>query len=173
MVLEIGCGWGGFVEYVVKIVGVNVCVLIILKEQYDYVCECIYKVGLNDKVDIVFQDYWDEIGVYDWIVLIEMFEVVGEKYWLIYFEKLFMCLKLGGKVGFQIIIIQDIMFEDYWCGIDFIQCYIFFGGMLLLLGKLVDIGKLFGFNFEEQIIFGQDYVCIFYEWWQWFWLVWL
>ena len=110
-VLEIGCGWGGFAEHVAKTVGAHVKALTISREQYDYARERIFNAGLNEKVDVVFQDYRDERGVYDRIASIEMFEAVGEKYWTTYFGQLSNCLKPGGKAGLQIITIQDTMFE--------------------------------------------------------------
>ncbi len=139
-VLEIGCGWGGFAEYVAKSVGANVRALTISQEQFDYARARIYKAGLNDKVEVVFQDYRDENGVFDRIASIEMFEAVGEKYWPTYFRQLSKCLKPGGKAGLQIITIQDKMFEDYRRGTDFIQRYIFPGGMLPPPGRLAEIG---------------------------------
>ncbi|WP_422023506.1 class I SAM-dependent methyltransferase [Roseibium sp.] len=163
-VLEIGCGWGGFAEHVAKTVGANVRGLTISREQYDYARERIFKAGLNEKVEIVFQDYRDEKGVYDRIASIEMFEAVGEKYWPTYFEKVSDCLKPGGKAGLQIITIQDQMFEDYRSGTDFIQRYIFPGGMLPPPEKLAEIGKSLGLDLKDQKIFGQDYARTLLEW---------
>ncbi len=163
-VLEIGCGWGGFAEYVAKSVGANVRALTISQEQFDYARERIYKAGLNDKVEVVFQDYRDENGVFDRIASIEMFEAVGEKYWPTYFRQLSKCLKPGGKAGLQIITIQDKMFEDYRRGTDFIQRYIFPGGMLPPPGRLAEIGKSLGLDLMDQKIFGQDYARTLAEW---------
>ncbi|QDG77516.1 cyclopropane-fatty-acyl-phospholipid synthase family protein [Labrenzia sp. PHM005] len=163
-VLEIGCGWGGFAEHVAKTIGANVRGLTISREQYDYARERIFNAGLNEKVDIVFQDYRDEKGQFDRIASIEMFEAVGEKYWSTYFEKVSSCLKPGGKAGLQIITIQDRMFEDYRRGTDFIQRYIFPGGMLPPPEKLTEIGKSLGLDLTEQKIFGQDYARTLSEW---------
>ena len=163
-VLEIGCGWGGFAEHVAKSVGAHVRALTISKEQFDYAKERIFKAGLNDKVDVVFQDYRDEKGVYDRIASIEMFEAVGEKYWPTYFKQLSRCLKPGGKAGLQIITIQDRMFEDYRRGTDFIQRYIFPGGMLPPPARLKEIGKSLGLDLTDQKIFGQDYARTLAEW---------
>jgi cyclopropane-fatty-acyl-phospholipid synthase len=163
-VLEIGCGWGGFAEYVAKSVGANVRALTISQEQFDYARERIYKAGLNDKVEVVFQDYRDENGVFDRIASIEMFEAVGEKYWPTYFRQLSRCLKPGGKAGLQIITIQDKMFDDYRRGTDFIQRYIFPGGMLPPPGRLAEIGKSLGLDLMDQKIFGQDYARTLAEW---------
>ncbi|PVB63629.1 cyclopropane-fatty-acyl-phospholipid synthase family protein [Labrenzia sp. 011] len=163
-VLEIGCGWGGFAEHVAKTVGAQVRALTISREQFDYARERIFKAGLNDKVEVVFQDYRDEKGTFDRIASIEMFEAVGEKYWPTYFGQLSRCLKPGGKAGLQIITIQDRMFDDYRRGTDFIQRYIFPGGMLPPPGRLADISKSLGLNLTEQTIFGQDYARTLAEW---------
>ena len=163
-VLEIGCGWGGFAEYVGKMVGAHVKALTISREQFDYAKERIFKAGLNEKVDIVFQDYRDERGMFDRIASIEMFEAVGEKYWPTYFKQLARCLKPGGKAGLQIITIQDRMFEDYRRGTDFIQRYIFPGGMLPPPGRLTAIGKSLDLDLTDQKIFGQDYARTLAEW---------
>lgn len=163
-VLEIGCGWGGFAEHVAKTVGAHVRALTISREQYDYARERIFKAGLTEKVEVVFQDYRDERGVFDRIASIEMFEAVGEKYWPTYFEQLSRCLKPGGRAGLQIITIQDKMFEDYRRGTDFIQRYIFPGGMLPPPERLRDIGKSLGLDLEDQKIFGQDYARTLAEW---------
>ncbi|MBD8875694.1 SAM-dependent methyltransferase [Roseibium polysiphoniae] len=163
-VLEIGCGWGGFAEFVGKEVGANVKALTISREQYDYARERIFKAGLNEKVNVVFQDYRDERSTFDRIASIEMFEAVGERYWPTYFQQLSACLKPGGRAGLQIITIQDRMFEDYRSSPDFIQRHIFPGGMLPPPGKLAEIGKHLGLNLEEQKIFGQDYARTLAEW---------
>ncbi len=163
-VLEIGCGWGGFAEFVGKEVGAKVKALTISREQYNYARERIFNAGLNEKVDVVFQDYRDERGQFDRIASIEMFEAVGERYWPTYFGQLSNCLKPGGRAGLQIITIQDRMFEDYRNSTDFIQRHIFPGGMLPPPGKLVDIGKKLGLDLAEQKIFGQDYARTLAEW---------
>ncbi|MFD1694080.1 SAM-dependent methyltransferase [Roseibium aestuarii] len=163
-VLEIGCGWGGFAEFVGKEIGANVRALTISREQYDYARERIFNAGLNERVQVVFQDYRDEAGVYDRIASIEMFEAVGEQYWPTYFRQLSRCLKSGGKAGLQIITIQDRMFDDYRRSTDFIQRHVFPGGMLPPPGKLVEIGKTLGLDLANQRIFGQDYARTLEEW---------
>ncbi|WP_269582263.1 SAM-dependent methyltransferase [Roseibium sp. Sym1] len=163
-VLEIGCGWGGFAEHVAKTVGAHVRALTISREQFDYARERMFNAGLSEKVDVVFQDYRDEKGVYDRIASIEMFEAVGEKYWPTYFQQLSRCLKPGGRAGLQIITIQDKMFDDYRRGTDFIQRYIFPGGMLPPPERLREISKSLGLDLEDQKIFGQDYARTLVEW---------
>jgi cyclopropane-fatty-acyl-phospholipid synthase len=163
-VLEIGCGWGGFAEFVGKEVGANVKALTISREQYDYARERIFNAGLGEKVDVVFQDYRDERGTFDRIASIEMFEAVGERYWPTYFQQLAQCLKPGGRAGLQIITIQDKLFDDYRKSTDFIQRHVFPGGMLPPPGKLIDIGKRLGLDLAGQTIFGQDYARTLAEW---------
>jgi len=85
-VLDIGCGWGGFAEFAAGEIGCYVTGLTISREQYNYARERIFKAGLNEKVDIRFQDYREEAGRYDRIASIEMFEAVGQKFWPVYFS---------------------------------------------------------------------------------------
>ncbi len=129
-ILEIGCGWGGFAEFAAKERGLRVTCLTISKEQLKFAQERIEKAGLSDKVTLKFQDYRDERGVYDGIASIEMFEAVGEKYWPTYFETVRKCLKPGKNATLQIITIKDERWEIYRKSVDFIQKYIFPGGML-------------------------------------------
>lgn len=129
-VLEIGCGWGGFAEYAAAERGLKVRGLTISRAQFDYASARIQAAGLGEQVEIVLQDYRDEAGRFDGIASIEMFEAVGEKYWPVYFDKLRGCLRPGRHATLQIITVQDRRFEIYRKGIDFIQKYIFPGGML-------------------------------------------
>ena len=110
--------------------GLRVTGLTISKEQHDYAVARIAKAGLADRVEIKLQDYRDERGIYDGIASIEMFEAVGEKYWPVYFDTLRERLKPGRQATLQIITVQDKRWEIYKRGVDFIQKYIFPGGML-------------------------------------------
>lgn len=163
-VLEIGCGWGGFAEYLASERGAHVTGLTISHEQYDYARERIEKAGLADKVDIMFRDYRDEDGVYDRIVSVEMFEAVGEAYWPTYFETLKKHLKPGGKAGLQIITIQDQFFEQYRHATDFIQQYVFPGGMLPTPTHLRTLGEDVGLKLDNELIFGRDYARTLKQW---------
>ena len=163
-VLEIGCGWGGFAEFAAREVGCSIKALTISREQFDFAQERIFKAGLNDKVDIAFQDYRDETGSYDRIASIEMFEAVGEKYWPTYFETLSKCLKPEGTAGLQIITIQEKLFESYRKKTDFIQRYIFPGGMLPTPTILKDLAQHNGMGFSKEDIFGHDYADTLVEW---------
>ncbi|SHF43274.1 cyclopropane-fatty-acyl-phospholipid synthase [Ruegeria intermedia] len=129
-VLEIGCGWGGFAEYAAKERGLRVTGLTISQEQLKYARQRIEKAGLSGQVELKLQDYRDEGGQYDGIASIEMFEAVGQKYWPVYFETVRERLKPGAQATLQIITVADRRWEVYRNGVDFIQKYIFPGGML-------------------------------------------
>ncbi|MFY0680202.1 MAG: class I SAM-dependent methyltransferase [Thalassovita sp.] len=129
-ILEIGCGWGGFAEFAARHRGVRVTGLTISQEQLQYAQQRIEKAGLSDLVDLKMQDYRDEDGQYDGIASIEMFEAVGEQYWPVYFDTLKRCLKPGKCATLQIITLQEKRWKSYSKGVDFIQKYIFPGGML-------------------------------------------
>ena len=154
--LEIGCGWGGFAEYAAKR-GAKVVGLTISKEQRDFAQQRIHLAGLAEKVDIRLQDYRDERGHYDRIASIEMIEAVGEQFWPKYFSQLRDRLLPGGLAGIQTITIQDKLFQTYRREVDFIQRYVFPGGMLPSPQVLKSLGDTFGVPVIREHIFGQDY----------------
>ena len=156
-VLEIGCGWGGFAEYAAKERGLKVTGLTISKEQLDYANKRIKSKGLSDKVNLKLQDYRDETGVYDGVASIEMFEAVGEKYWPVYFDKIKQCLKPGKQATLQIITIQDARWDVYRKSVDFIQKYIFPGGMLPSPSVLRKEVQRAGLSVQHSIEFGKSY----------------
>ena len=156
-VLEIGCGWGGFAEYAAKERGLKVTGLTISKEQLEYAQKRIKNKGLSDKVNFKLQDYRDETGVYDGVASIEMFEAVGEKYWPVYFDKIKQCLKPGKQATLQIITIQDARWEVYRKSVDFIQKYIFPGGMLPSPSVLRKEVHRAGLRVQHSIEFGKSY----------------
>ena len=129
-VLEIGCGWGGFAEYAAKEVGAKVTGITISKEQFDFARKRMFEQGLTERADIRMIDYRDVEGSFDRVASIEMFEAVGERYWPTYFGKIRDVLAPGGRAGLQIITIRDEIFDAYRRRADFIQKYIFPGGML-------------------------------------------
>lgn len=155
--LEIGCGWGGFAEYAAKTYDAHVVGLTISQQQCDFAQQRIEAAGLSDKVDIRFQDYRDERGQYDRIVSIEMIEAVGEQFWPKYFSQLRDRLLPGGLAGIQAITIQDRFFQTYRREVDFIQRYVFPGGMLPSPQILKSLGERFGVPVIREHIFGQDY----------------
>ncbi|WP_024520638.1 cyclopropane-fatty-acyl-phospholipid synthase family protein [Bradyrhizobium sp. Tv2a-2] len=155
--LEIGCGWGGFAEYVAKTFGAKVVGLTISREQRDFAQKRIHEAGLAETVEIRLQDYRDERDHYDRIASIEMIEAVGEQFWPKYFSTLADRLKPSGLAGIQAITIQDSMFQSYRREVDFIQRYVFPGGMLPSPQVLKMLGDRFGIPVIRERIFGQDY----------------
>jgi cyclopropane-fatty-acyl-phospholipid synthase len=171
-VLEIGCGWGGFAEFAAREIGCKVTGLTISREQHDFARERMAKAGLADKVQIKFQDYREETGKYDRIASIEMFEAVGEKYWPTFFGKVKDCLKPGGTAGMQIITINEGAFDTYRKRPDFIQRYVFPGGMLPTPAILRSLGADHGLSFLRERVFPQDYARTLADWRQRFWASW-
>ncbi len=156
-VLEIGCGWGGFAEYAAGTRGLQVTALTISQAQFDYAVDRMAKAGLSDRVTIKLQDYRDERGLYDGIASIEMFEAVGERYWPVYFDTLRERLKPGRHATLQIITVEDRRWEVYKRGVDFIQKYIFPGGMLPSpLALKAEIERA-GLALKGSIEFGKSY----------------
>jgi len=134
-----------------------VTALTISQAQYDYAVSRMAKAGLSDRVEIKLQDYRDERGVYDGIASIEMFEAVGEKYWPVYFETLRERLKPGRHATLQIITIADKRWEVYRRGVDFIQKYIFPGGMLPSPAVLRAEVERAGLKVKGSVEFGESY----------------
>ena len=129
-VLEIGCGWGGFAEYLGKKYDVKLDCITISKKQFEYARERIYKCGLNEKVNIEIKDYRDLKNKYDSIASIEMIEAVGQNYLQSYFKTIKNNLSTNGRAAIQAITIDDSLFDRYKTKKDFIQKYIFPGGFL-------------------------------------------
>ena len=153
-ILEVGCGWGGFMEYAARN-GFKVTGVTISKEQYEFAKKRLSKFGNLAKVKL--QDYRDIDGKYNHIVSIEMFEALGEKYWKKYFKMLFSILKPGGKLIIQSITINNNDFFSYRKCSDFIQQYIFPGGMLPSPKIFKDVAVKQGFIYRGDLEFGRDY----------------
>jgi cyclopropane-fatty-acyl-phospholipid synthase len=163
-VLEIGCGWGGFAEFAAKDVGARVTAITISEEQYRFAKERMFREGLNERADIRLVDYRDVEGQFDRVASIEMFEAVGERYWPTYFDKVRESLKPGGRAGLQIITIRDEYFEHYKRTPDFIQKYIFPGGMLPSEERLRAITDQSGLSWAHISRFGVCYAETLAEW---------
>ena len=129
-VLEIGCGWGGFAEYLGKKYDVKLDCITISKKQYEYAKNRIQRCGLNEKVNIQIKDYRDLKDKYNSIASIEMIEAVGQNYLESYFKKIKENLSDSGTAAIQAITIDDNLFDRYKNKQDFIQKYIFPGGFL-------------------------------------------
>ncbi|MCF6443422.1 cyclopropane-fatty-acyl-phospholipid synthase family protein [Nereida sp. MMG025] len=162
--LEIGCGWGGFAEYAARERGIKVTGLTISQEQFNYAVDRIEKAGLSDMVTFKLQDYRDEKGQYDGVASIEMFEAVGEKYWPVYFETLKKCLKPGKQATLQIITVKDARWPVYKRGPDFIQKYIFPGGMLPAPSILKQEVEKAGLDVAKSVEFGESYSITLRRW---------
>ena len=163
-VLEIGSGWGGFAEYAAKNIGANIVGITLSPAQYDYARERIFKAGLNDRVEFRLQDYRDVPDKFDKVASIEMFEAVGKQYWQTYFDKVRDVLNPGGIAGFQIITIADRFFTNYESSTDFIQRYVFPGGMLPSPSLLNSHIEQAGLTTRAVAAFGQDYAQTLNEW---------
>lgn len=150
-ILEIGCGWGGFAEVAA---GRGHCVtgLTISREQLDF-----SRARLGERAEIRFQDYRDTTEQFDAIASIEMIEAVGEANWPTYFKVLHDRLKPGGSAAVQAITIDGRLFDGYRRKADFIQRYIFPGGMLPTKQILAEQAQRAGLGFEAVVEFGHDY----------------
>ncbi len=156
-VLEIGCGWGGFAEYAAARRGLRVTGLTISQAQHDFAVERMARAGLEGKVEIRLQDYRDTQGQFDGIASIEMFEAVGEKYWPRYFRAVQDRLRPGAQAVIQIIMVPDARFPSYRNYVDFIQKYIFPGGMLGAPTPVRRVAEAQGLNFRDTHDFGESY----------------
>ena len=154
-VLEIGCGWGSFAEHAARTYGCRVTGLTLSRAQRDYTRERLRKLGL--AADIRLQDYRDITGRYDRIASIEMIEAVGEKQWPLYFRRLRELLAPGGIAVLQAITIADARFDSYRRCPDFIQRYIFPGGMLPTVTALRRVVAETGLRLVEGPRFGLSY----------------
>ncbi|MDR3506486.1 MAG: cyclopropane-fatty-acyl-phospholipid synthase [Caulobacteraceae bacterium] len=163
-VLEIGCGWGGFAEFAAREVGAQVTGVTISREQFDFARQRLFEQGLADKAQIRLIDYRDVEGQFDRVASIEMFEAVGERYWPTYFNKVREVLAPNGRAGLQIITIRDELFEDYRSRADFIQKYVFPGGMLGSESRLRQVAERAGLQWGEIARFGEHYGQTLAEW---------
>jgi cyclopropane-fatty-acyl-phospholipid synthase len=155
-VLEIGCGWGGFAEYATQ-QGAHITGLTLSTEQLEFAHARLANAGLDQHADLRLQDYRDTEGEFDAIASIEMFEAVGENYWDSYFSCVASRLKTGGKACIQTITIADELFERYRKGTDFIQQYIFPGGMLPSPSVFRAHAEKQGLHVIDESSFGLDY----------------
>lgn len=156
-ILEVGCGWGGFATMAALQTGCKVTCLTLSQEQYQYATDLVRKMGLDDQVKIKICDYRDETGTYDHIVSIEMIEAVGEEYWEQYFNMIESSLRPGGKAMLQSIYIVDELFDGYRKSTDFIQQYIFPGGMVLAPQVFEKYSVKNNLEIKDFYKFGLDY----------------
>jgi cyclopropane-fatty-acyl-phospholipid synthase len=163
-VLEIGCGWGGFAEAAVREQGAFVTGLTLSTEQLSYARQRLTEAGLDGAADLQLCDYRDCHGQFDAIASIEMFEAVGESYWPSYFACIARNLKSGGRACIQTIVIADGLFERYRKGTDFIQQYVFPGGMLPSPEVFRRCAAEHGLTVVDAFCFGLDYAETLRQW---------
>jgi len=156
-ILEIGCGWGGFSEYLAKRHNVMIDCITISKKQYEFSKQRIHKAGLNNKVNVLFLDYRDLKNKYDKIFSIEMIEAVGEKYLDQYFQTIKNSLNHEGQAALQGITIKDELFERYRNSEDFIQKYIFPGGFLPSINYLKKMTNTNNLVIKKIYSYSNDY----------------
>ena len=155
--LEIGCGWGGYAEYVGRNFDVKLDCITISKKQYDFAKERIFKNGLNEKVNIQMLDYRDVKKKYNSITSIEMIEAVGQNYLKSYFKKIKESLIHNGIAAIQAITIDDKIYDRYKTKTDFIQKYIFPGGFLPCKKEILKLSNENGLKFEKCNSYGTHY----------------
>jgi cyclopropane-fatty-acyl-phospholipid synthase len=161
-VLEIGCGWGGLAEVAVAEFKAQVTGVTLSTEQLAWAEQRVKDSGTAHGCDFRLQDYRDLNAEFtrqpvDAVVSIEMFEAVGREYWDSYFETLRACLKPGGKACIQSITIRDDLFDRYVRSTDFIQQYIFPGGVLPSVSQFESLAQRHGFKVVRKLAFGRDY----------------
>jgi cyclopropane-fatty-acyl-phospholipid synthase len=163
-VLEIGCGWGGFAKFVSQHIGAHVTGITISQAQLAYAKASLAEAGLQNKVDLKLMDYRDLQGRFDKIVSIEMFEAVGQAYWPVYFDTISRMLKSGGRAVIQSITIDHDAFRSYRDQPDFIQRYIFPGGMLPSMPMLQTPVAQAGLELVAENGYASDYARTLQEW---------
>ncbi len=156
-VLEIGCGWGGFAEYASRTRGCRVYGITLSQAQLDFATNRIRDARLSHLVELSLTDYREVQGAFDHVVSIEMFEAVGESFWPAYFSIVRDRLKPGGSALVQTIIIADELFARYRRSTDFIQQYVFPGGMLPSAAVFRKLSARAGLQVRDEFHFGIDY----------------
>ncbi|HYD35978.1 MAG TPA: cyclopropane-fatty-acyl-phospholipid synthase family protein, partial [Allosphingosinicella sp.] len=155
--LDIGCGWGSLAETAARDYGARVVGLTLSEEQKDWAERRIAAAGLTGSVEFRLQDYRDVEGVYDAVASVEMVEAVGQEYWPAYVDAVARALRPGGRAALQFISIREPLFEDYAANADFIQTYIFPGGMLVGEARLRSLAEAAGLAWHDRKGFGLHY----------------
>ncbi len=162
-ILEIGCGWGGFAETAAR-AGHRVTGISLSDAQTAYARDRLARAGLADRAELRILDYRDARGPFDGVASIEMIEAVGERFWPHYFRTIRDALVPGGRACIQAITIADDRFERYRTQSDFIQQYIFPGGMLPSRGRLLSEARAAGLTLVNEHAFGRDYAETLRQW---------
>lgn len=156
-ILEIGAGWGGFAEHAARTRGVKVHGITLSTEQLNFAVSRIADAALDKLVTFELIDYRDVTATYDYVVSIEMFEAVGEKFWPVYFKSVHDRLKPNGRAMIQAITIDEKAFVRYRESSDFIREYIFPGGMLAPVSRFISEAQAQGLTAHSPFMFGIDY----------------
>ena len=162
-ILEIGCGWGGFAETAAQ-QGAEITAITLSTEQLAFAKQRLKDQGLDQKTHLQLTDYRQQQGQFDHIVSIEMFEAVGKEYWDNYFSQLKRLLKKDGKAVLQVITISDERAANYQQNVDFIQAFIFPGGLLPSKTQLYQLAEKHGFTVSNALAFGKDYAATLLHW---------
>jgi cyclopropane-fatty-acyl-phospholipid synthase len=163
-VLEIGCGWGGFAEFVAEEVGARVTGVTTSKAQHDFAKLRLFDRGLAEKADIRLIDYRDVQGQFNSVASIEMFESVGEENWPTYFGKIREVLSPGGRAGLQVITIRDELFSRSRRNADFVRRHVFPTGLLPSEARLRQETDTAGLAWTGITRFGLSYADTLAEW---------
>ena len=155
--LEIGCGWGSLAEIAARDYGVRVTALTLSAEQKAYAEARLREAGLAERVSIQLCDYRDVTGCFDAVASVEMVEAVGQEYWPSYLQTIARVLDPGGKAALQLISMQEALFDGYAANADFIQTYIFPGGMLISEDRFRRIADGAGLDWRDRTGFGLHY----------------
>jgi cyclopropane-fatty-acyl-phospholipid synthase len=155
--LEIGCGWGGLAEIAVRDYGVEVVGLTLSEEQKAYADSRLAAAGLAGRTDIRLLDYRGVAGQFDAVASVEMVEAVGQEYWPAYLQAIARALKPGGKAALQLISMRTDLFDAYAVNADFIQTYIFPGGLLIEEQRFRHIAEQAGLSWHDRVGYGAHY----------------
>ena len=162
--LEIGCGWGGLAEIAARDHGVHVTGLTLSAEQKAFAEARLARAGLSDRTEIRLADYRDVEGRFDAVASVEMVEAVGQEYWPAYLQSIARVLRPGGCAGLQLISIRPELFDDYAASADFIQTYVFPGGMLIDEQRFLGIAEAAGLEWRDRQGFGLHYAETLLRW---------
>ena len=155
--LEIGCGWGSLAETAARDYGVRVVGITLSEEQKAYAEARLAAAGLAGEVEVRLQDYRETDGRFDAVASVEMAEAVGREYWPDYVASIARLLKPGGRAALQLIAIREALFESYAANADFIQTYIFPGGMLVSEARFEALAHRAGLSWRDRIGYGLHY----------------
>jgi cyclopropane-fatty-acyl-phospholipid synthase len=155
--LEIGCGWGGLAEIAARDYGAHVTGLTLSAEQKAFAEARLARAGLSDRAEIRLADYREVDGRFDAVASVEMVEAVGQEYWPVYLGSIARVLPSGGRAGIQFISMHDALFDRYAANADFIQTYIFPGGLLIHEPRFRRVGEEAGLEWSDRKGYGLHY----------------